>query len=138
MNLESLFKFAELENPHANIHEMMLIVNRLAKQNYPDDYRTPFSSIDLANARFTVYMQNTCNEREKALVIVQTLLCKVYSTWHTDVQVLNQVLSPRLEFDTRMIMNALKLLGIPELITDGLNKKTLKLLKKVINDTSRN
>lgn len=116
------------EMPDAGMAPQMRAINARYLEQAPGAL-APISSRDIVQAEFTDYLRQ-CSEREQSLVIVQELLARVWDTWHVAVAVLGEHVSPSQHENLLLLHPALQMLGLENLLFDGLAPAILERLKQ--------
>jgi hypothetical protein len=133
MDKELAIKIASQYEDVKNTSDLMKKSNEIYLSNSKDSL-TPFSQSEIAFATFVDYVKETCSEKEKDLIVISEFLSKVHKMLHISIQTLNEPVS---EFDKesiKVLNKSLSNLKLNHLITDGLNKKTLKILDKICSE----
>lgn len=94
--------------------------------------RRPFPAHDIVQAEFTDYLRQHCTARERALVIVQELLQRVWDAWHVSVAEFGETPSVTDISNLKLLHESLTLLGLENLLLDDLPASTKQELLKAL------
>ena len=125
---DTAIRLAYLADPGAPMPDQMRMANTVFTAN-SKDWHTPFSDTDIVQADYMHFLRTKATPRERALVIVQELLTRMWTVWHVGVQVMGEGLKPMDESQTQVLYEALTKLDLCHLLTRNLTPKTLAKLK---------
>lgn len=128
-NLADRIAFA-LQGENNSIRDYMISTNQI-HQSMCNSELKPFADVDVAFAGFVDMLRNEATQRERDLVYISENFYKAYAYLHQDVQLFKKQLNEHQLSTVHNVYNALKSIDKQTLLTDGLTKKTLKLLKWV-------
>lgn len=124
---ESAIRLAYLADQVAPMPDQMRLANTVFTAK-SEDLQTPFSDTDIVQADYMHFLRTKATPRERALVIVQELLTRIWTVWHGGVQVRGEGLKPLDESQTQVLYEALTKLDLCHLLTRNLTQKTLAKL----------
>lgn len=139
MNKEIAMRIAAEDKTILKTSDFMKKTNEVFEANLDgNSFGKPFAQIDIVFATFTDYVKETANDREKDLLITSEFLQKCWSVLHISVQTLGEKISPIEKEDIKILKKSLDNLALSNLLTDGLNKKTLKILQELCEENESN
>lgn len=124
-------RLAYMADPAAPLPDQMRLANTVFTAN-AGDWNTPFSEVDIVQADYMQFLRTKATPRERALVIVQELLSRMWTVWHIGVQSLGEGLKPLDSTQTQVLHAALTKLDLCHLLTLKLTPKTMAKLKECL------
>lgn len=107
--------------PGEPLNVLMRRANDIFKANAGSE-RQPFPTVEVVFATFLDYLRDSCNQRERDLVVVSELLYRVWGTVHGAVQTLGQAPTQTDQEELERLAPALARLGFLHLLTEGLRE----------------
>ncbi len=109
--------------------DLMKRVNEIASSDGSNE--KVFPQVDIVFATFTDYVKENATQREKDLLIISEFLTRVWQSLHVSVQGLGEKLNEVEKSDLILLKSSLDNLELTNLLTDGLNNKTLKMVNEL-------
>lgn len=129
--LEWVTAQVQAEMPEAGMATQMRAINdRYLSQGHGS--RPPFPAHDIVQAEFTDHLRQHCTARERALVIIQEMLQRVWVTWHVSVAEFGETPSVSEISNLKLLHESLALLGLENLLLDDLPASTKQELLKAL------
>lgn len=139
MNKEMAIRIAAEDKEIVKTSDFMKKSNEIFDANSnANSFDKPFAQIDIVFATFLDYVKEKATEREKDLLITSEFLQKCWSVLHISVQTLGETISPSEQENIKVLKKSLDNLELTNLLTDGLNKKTLKFLQELCKEPEDN
>lgn len=136
MNKELAMRIAAEDKEIVKTSDFMKKSNEIFEANSnANSFEKPFAQIDIVFATFTDYVKEKATEREKDLLITSEFLQKCWSVLHISFQTLGENISPSEQESIKVLKKSLDNLELTNLLTDGLNKKTLKFLQDLCKES---
>lgn len=139
MDKEMAIRIAAADKEILKTSDFMKKSNEIFEANSTSNsFDKPFHQIDIVFATFTDYVKEKGTEREKDLLITSEFLQKSWNVLHISVQTLGEPISDTEKQDIKLLKKSLDNLELINLLTDGLNKKTLKFLQELCKEHEDN